>query len=119
MKVAMVILSPDERVAGRSEAEHDFDALVRWYAVLRAQGKLVASARLAPARTATVISWRGQQPIVMDGPYVEAKESVGGFVILDVPTEAEALDIVCAFPARDGARIELRPVIEAPPTVEA
>jgi len=119
MKVAMVILSSDERAARQSAAEHDFDALVRWYAALRAQGKLVASARLAPARTATVISWRGQQPIVMDGPYVEAKESVGGFVILDVASEAEALDIACSMPAREGARIEIRPVVETPPAVEA
>jgi hypothetical protein len=115
----MVILESDERVAGQSEAEHDFDALVRWYANLRAQGKLVASVRLAPARTATAISWRGQQPIVMDGPYVEAKESVGGFIVLDVETEAEALDIARSLPARDGARIELRRVVDTPPAVEA
>jgi hypothetical protein len=119
MKVAMVIVSSDKREAERSEAEHDFDALVRWYAALRAQGKLVASARLAPAHTATVISWRGKQPIVMDGPYVEAKESVGGFVILDVASEVEALDIACSMPAREGARIELRLVVERPPAVEA
>jgi hypothetical protein len=115
----MVILETGERDAKQSEAERDFDALVRWYAELRSQGKLVASARLASARSATAISWRGQQPIVMDGPYVEAKESVGGFIILDVATEAEALDIACSFPARDGARIELRLVVETPPAVEA
>jgi hypothetical protein len=119
MKYAIVILESDEHAARQSEAEHDFDALVRWYAELRAQGKLVASARLAPARTATAISWRGQQPIVMDGPFVEAKESVGGFILFDVATEAEALDIACSLPARDGARIELRPVVETPPAVEA
>ena len=119
MKVAMVILESDERAAGQSEAERNFDALVRWYAELRAQGKLVASVRLAPARTATAISWRGQQPIVMDGPFVEAKESVGGFIVLDVATEAEALDIACSLPAKAGARIELRSVVETPPTGEA
>ena len=54
----------------------------------------------------------------MDGPFVEAKENVGGFIILDVATEAEALDIARSLPARDGARFELRLVVETPPAVE-
>lgn len=112
MKYAMVIIESDEESEGLSEAERDFDSLVRWWADLRARGKIIASARLAPPQTAASVSWRGQVPIVTDGPYTEAKESVGGFVILDVDTAAEAMEIVGSLPARVGIRIEVRRVVE-------
>jgi hypothetical protein len=112
MKYAMVIMESDEELDGLSEAERDFDSLMRWWADLRARGKIVASARLAPAQTAANVSWRGQVPIVTDGPFTEAKESVGGFVILDVDTAAEAMEIAGSLPARVGVRIELRRVVE-------
>jgi hypothetical protein len=122
MRYAMVIMESDveqreaereaEAEAGRrSEAERDFDALVRWWADLRARGKIAASARLASAPVANV-TWRGQQPILTDGPYVEAKESVAGFAIIDVETEAEVRDIAASWPGRAGTRIELRRVVE-------
>ena len=120
MRYAMVIMESDveqreaegERAGERrSEAERDFEALVRWWADLRARGKIAASARLASAPVANV-TWRGQQPILTDGPYVEAKESVAGFAILDVETEAEVRDIAASWPGRVGMRIELRRVVE-------
>ena len=117
MKYAMVIMESDEEQrdmeegAERSEAERDFDALVRWWADLRARGKIAASARLA-STPVTSVTWRGQQPILTDGPYVEAKESVAGFAILDVETEAEVRDIATSWPGRAGTRIELRRVAE-------
>jgi hypothetical protein len=115
MKYAMVIIESAEEAEESeelSEAERDFDSLVRWWADLRARGKIIASARLAPPSTATSVSWRGQTPIVTDGPYLEAKEAVAGFAILDVDTEAEAMEIVSSLPARLGTRIEVRPVVE-------
>jgi hypothetical protein len=113
MRYAMMIIESDEESAGLSGAERDFDALVRWWADLRARGKIIASARLAPLRTATTVSWRGQVPIVTDGPYVEAKESVGGFVILEVGTVAEVMEIAGSLPALAGIRIEMRRIMES------
>lgn len=112
MKYAMVIVKSDEQWEEMSEVEREFDSLIRWWADLRASGKIVAGAQLAPPRTASTVSWRGDSPIVTDGPYVEAKETVGGFGILDVETEAEAMEIVRSWPSRVGIRIEVRPVVE-------
>ena len=113
MKYAMVILESDDAWEGSNAAEREFDAAARWWADLRAQGKVVASARLAPPRTATILSWHDQTPIVTDGPYIEAKEAVGGFVVLEVDSPAEAVRIASSWPKTAGARIELRPVMEA------
>jgi hypothetical protein len=111
MKYAMVIVKSDEEWDALSEAERDFDSLIRWWTELRASGKVTAGAQLAPPRTAMTVSWRGQDPIVTDGPYVEAKETVGGFGILDVDSAEEALEIVSSWPTKVGIRIELRPVV--------
>jgi hypothetical protein len=111
MKFAMVIVKSDEaEVPGPGERE--FEDLVRWWADLRAGGNVVASARLAPRNTARTVSWRDREPIVTDGPYLEAKETVGGFLVVDVESDAEALEIAKGWPARDGWRIEVRPVAE-------
>jgi hypothetical protein len=112
MKYAMVIVRSEEWVP-MTEAEREFHSIVHWWADLRARGKVLAEANLAPPESTTNVTWRGDQPIVTDGPYVEAKETVGGFVVLDVESEAEAVEIAGSWPRRVGIRIELRPVREA------
>jgi hypothetical protein len=107
----MVILKSDEEWESLSDAERRFDAIVDWWTDLRAKGKITAGAELAPPTTATTVSWDGTQPVVTDGPYLEAKETVGGFGILNVETTAEAIEIVCSWPSWVGIRIEVRPIV--------
>ena len=77
---------------------------------LRAQGAWVFSGGLHPSSTATVVRARGDDLQLTDGPYVEGKEHVGGFTIV----EAEDLDAALAW-GREVARattlpVEVRPV---------
>jgi hypothetical protein len=77
---------------------------------IRAAGAWVFSAGLHPAETATVVRPAGEDFLVTDGPYVEAKEHVGGFTIV----EAEDLDAALAW-GREVARattlpVEVRPI---------
>jgi hypothetical protein len=77
---------------------------------MRAAGAWVVSAGLHPAETATVVRPAGEDFLVTDGPYVEAKEHVGGFTIV----EAEDLDAALAW-GREVARattlpVEVRPI---------
>jgi len=48
--------------------------------------------------------------VVTDGPFVEAKEAIGGYAIFDVPDEAAALELAKQWPAR--GVVEVRPVVE-------
>ena len=52
-------------------------------------------------------------PVVSDGPYLEAKEHVGSYFIVDVATEQRALEIAQSYPALgpDGGGIELWPLM--------
>jgi hypothetical protein len=112
MPYAMVLVKSDVEWEALSEAERDFAAIVRWWTELRSKGIIRAGAELGPPRTATTISFTSQQPLVADGPYLEAKESVGGFGILDVESQAEAVAIAQSWPSKRGIRIEIRPIVE-------
>ena len=118
MKYAMVIFESDKETEQPSEAELEFAAVARWWADLKAEGKIVTSARLKPTRPVTSVSWPDSKPILTamltDGPYLEAKESVAGFALLDVEGYDEAMQIVASLPpaTRPGMRIEVRRVVE-------
>ena len=111
MRYAMVIIGSDQDQETPSDAQGEFDSLVRWWADLRGRGKVIASGKLAPRRTAVTLSWRQQAPMVTDGPFPEAKEAVAGFAFLDVESQAEAIEIASRWP-RNHFRIELRAVEE-------
>jgi len=76
---------------------------------LKAAGAFVFARGLHPPSTATVVRARGEETLVTDGPYVEGKEHVGGFWIVEAPD----LDAALGW-ARRAARattlpIEVRP----------
>ena len=64
---------------------------------LRASGELVDSQGLVPrARSVRMV---GDAPVVTDGPYLEAKEFVGSYFVVDVDDEERALEIARSYPA--------------------
>jgi hypothetical protein len=74
---------------------------------LKRAGVLMATSSLATAAT------RLQRPLgaatrVLDGPFVEAKEMIGGFFLLDVPTKEDALAWAARCPASAWATVEVR-----------
>jgi hypothetical protein len=67
-------------------------------------------AELQPTRTATTVRTRGDKRVVVDGPFIEAKESVGGFSILELPSKDEAIALAKTWP---GYGVEVRPIRES------
>jgi hypothetical protein len=82
----------------------------RWFGEQSAAGKIVGGHRLAPrGATKTVRHGRVRKkdlPSVVDGPFLETKESVGSYAIVEVKDEAEALEIAKSWPA--GGAVEVR-----------
>jgi hypothetical protein len=67
--------------------------------------------QLQPPDTATTVLLAGQRrPIIKDGPFLEAKEVVGGYCEIEVADLDEALELAMTWPGRTQA-IEIRPVV--------
>jgi hypothetical protein len=80
------------------------------------KGVFVAGEGLQPSATAKVVSSGN----VTDGPFIETKEQLGGFYLLDVADEAEAIEWAKKVPSvgHMGGRVEVRPVQEFPERAE-
>jgi hypothetical protein len=66
-------------------------------------------AELQPTRTATTIRKSTGKLTVVDGPFIEAKESVGGVTIFELPSKADAIALAKTWP---GYAVEIRPVLD-------
>jgi hypothetical protein len=82
---------------------------------LRKSGRLVVQASLASPRASTVLRPKNGKPLVTDGPFVESKEQVGGFFIIEATDLDEAIRVASHHPAanlgeRVGWAVEIRPI---------
>jgi len=111
MSYMLLVMEPPGQRGTRSLAEGQevFDRMVRFGESLRAKGILQASNSLGgPAKGARVQVRNGKRSMV-DGPFAESKEIVGGFFLLDCSRE-QALEAAAACPAAEFATIEVREV---------
>jgi hypothetical protein len=74
-------------------------------------GVRIAGEALHPVATAKTVRIRGGQNVTTDGPFAETKEQLGGFYLLDVDTEAEALEFAAQIPSVHDGSIEVRQVM--------
>ncbi len=77
---------------------------------VQASGSWVFGGGLNPASTATVVDGTGSgDPVITDGPYLESKEHLGGFWIVDVPDLDAALELARQGSAACQGLVEVRP----------
>ena len=74
----------------------------------RESGALVAAEQLTHSETATSLRFQDPDRLVTDGPFMETKENLLGFYLIDVDGLDEALDWARRMPAHDGQVIEVR-----------
>lgn len=72
-----------------------------------------SGAELQPVETATTVRSGGQGLVVVDGPFTEAREAVGGFSIIDVPDLDAAIALARSWPMLEleGTSVEIRPLV--------
>ena len=75
-------------------------------------GAMVAGEALQGADTASTVQVRDGKRLVTDGPFIESKEVIGGYYVIDVANLAEALDWAAKIPPSHFGTIEVRPVME-------
>ncbi|MDL4817168.1 YciI family protein [Actinomadura opuntiae] len=76
---------------------------------LQAAGHWVFAGGLAAPGTATVIDNRGEQPVFSDGPFLESKEYLGGFWVIEAPDLDVALKLAAEGSKHCNRRVEVRP----------
>ncbi|MEV6644946.1 YciI family protein [Amycolatopsis sp. NPDC051371] len=98
-------------IAGDETAEeHQYDGCDGWGEDLARRGKIHGGGGLRPPSEATTIRVRDGEALLTDGPFTEAKEQIGGYVVLDCDDLDEALEIAAKHPAATYGSIEVRPI---------
>lgn len=112
MQYLMLVYTDDALMEALPEGQYDawMRGCLEHADELRAQGCILASQQLEPARTARSIRVRDGRTSVIDGPFSETKEMLAGFNLIEADSLDEAVRIAAEFPwARTGC-IEVRPV---------
>jgi hypothetical protein len=79
---------------------------------LRKSGRLILTHALQSATTAATLSIRNGRRSVVDGPFAETREQIGGFFLIEAGDIDEALEIAAKWPSARIGRIEVRPIEE-------
>jgi hypothetical protein len=88
-------------------------AITQEYIAVAQAPETVHSAELQPAETATTVKVENGSTLTTDGPFIETKEELGGYYLIDVPDLDAAIEVAVKLPAaRMGGSIEIRPVVE-------
>jgi hypothetical protein len=107
-----VVDDEDADLADDSVRDAEAVAIDAFNERLKAEGHWVFAGALGGPRTVTAVDDRGDSPFIQDGPFVESKEFLGGFWIIEAADRDDALRI-----ARDGSRacnrrVEVWPVLQ-------
>jgi len=116
MKYALLIYSPSSagEYAAAALPRSDDDTPGEWVKYTQAAKDadvLVAAEQLTHAETATSVRVRGEDRLITDGPFMETKEHLLGFYLIDVPDLDAALDWATRMPAVNGGTVEVRAAI--------
>jgi hypothetical protein len=114
MKYMMLIANNEDEEAAQDRGERAaiYERIRLWWGEHAAAGRMIEGFELQPSSTATTVRVGADgTTTVTDGPYMEAKEMIGGYGILEVADLDEALSVASTWPGT--ATIEIRPVVES------
>ena len=104
-----VDLPDEERKTLRAAEIPEWNAL---FPELQKADSNVTGKELDGRRTAKVVQVRDGERIVIDGPFAETKEILGGVFLMDLPDLDEAIRLAAMIPAAKHGSIEIRPVLQ-------
>jgi hypothetical protein len=79
---------------------------------LHANGQYVSASPLHPAATAVIVRVREGRPLVTDGPFIETREQIAGYFLVDAKDLKEAINIATRVPGARIGTVEVRPLRE-------
>jgi len=112
MKVLVIVPGGVESEMGQLPPAEIFEAMNRYNQELVKAGVMLAAEGLTPTSKGARVRFEGGKRTVLDGPFTEAKELIGGFWLLQVKDLDEAVEWVKRAPFDGGVEIQIRPVAE-------
>jgi len=94
----------------KAEQEQGMAAYKAYGEALKKAGVLVGSNRLQPISTATTVRIADGKPQILDGPYADTKEQLGGYFMIEAPSLDAALSWAARCPAASHGAVEVRPI---------
>jgi hypothetical protein len=117
MKYMLLIYGNQE--LWESYQQDDFERVVEetneLQAELRASGEFIGAYGVADQEMAKTVHLEHGTPVVTDGPYIEAKEYLGSFDIIDCDSLERALEIAARVPFARVGKVEVRPLMHEAP----
>lgn len=113
MRFMVMVKLPEGGMGDEGPDEEMFAAMAAYNDELVRAGVMLAGEGLHGPERGAVVKFTDGVPTVLDGPFAEAKELVGGFWILEVKSREEAIEWVRRVPADPGTpgRIEIRQIL--------
>jgi hypothetical protein len=92
---------------------HDAETIVGEFLAIRQSPGVIGGDQLQPVETATTVRVQDGETLLTDGPFVDAKEHLGGYYLVEAGDLDAALAIAARIPAaRLGGAVEVRPLVE-------
>ena len=108
----MLLIYGDEKGMDEAEREHCYVESTQLAHDLKSNGQFLATSPLQPTSMATCVRVRDGKRLVTDGPFVEAREQLGGYFMVDAKDLDVAISIAARIPGARVGTVEIRPVIE-------
>jgi hypothetical protein len=113
MRYLLQIYSDTARAEFNRLPAGEQESIVQEYFDIQRSPGVIGGEQLQPADTATTVRVEGEQMLLSDGPFIDAKEHLGGFYLVEADDLDGALEIAARIPAaRMGGAIEVRPLVE-------
>jgi hypothetical protein len=112
MKFILLIHGDEKAQAKRTEAEMQriVGGHMKFADDLRAAGKMIGGERLRPETEAVRLRLKSGRRQVIDGPFAETKEVLGGFYLIECDSREEAVELASRLLLHDNGFVEVRPV---------
>ncbi len=113
MKYLLQIYPPAAREELERMPEEARQAIVEEYLEIGCSPEVIGGEQLQPIETATTVRVQDGRTLTTDGPFVETKEALGGYLLFEADDLDAAIELASRVPAaRMGGAVEVRPVAE-------
>ena len=112
MKYLCLAYEEESKLNALSKSEWDAlrDETLTYVEEIRNSGRLISTEPLQSVRTAATVRVRDGKRLITDGPFVETKETLGGFFLINASDLNEAIQVASKWPSARLGSIEVRPI---------